>query len=89
MFMATFTYMTVVKACNISHLVRQSDDAVTKVIRYGYKNNLHSKETERISQNIGVYTSQGIEAYRQSAKVRCSDAESIMRTIIQSVQQIN
>jgi hypothetical protein len=88
LFMATFSYMTVIKACNLTALIQQSDDAVSKVIRHGYKYGLHSSDTERVSQNVSFYTLQGIDGYRKSAKVTCSDAANTMRTILKSVQQL-
>lgn len=87
LFMATFSYMTVVKACGLSNLYQPSDEAVVTVIRYGYKHSLHNTETERISQNVSLYTLQGIEGYRKTAKITCAQAADAMRTIIKSAQQ--
>ena len=88
MFMATFSYMTVIKACNLSNLYQASDDAITAVIRYGYKNGLHTTETERVSQNVSLYTTHGIDEYKKTGKVTCADAANTMRTIIKSVKQL-
>jgi hypothetical protein len=88
LFLATFSYMTVIKACNLSSLYQASDDALLALIRYGYKNGLHSIETERVSQNVSLYTMHGIEEYKKTGKVACADAAKTMRTIINSVKQL-
>lgn len=88
LFMATFSYMTVIKACNLSSLYQASDEALTAVIRYGYKNSLHSTETERVSQNVNLYMTHGIDEYKKTGKVTCTDAANTMRTIINSVKQL-
>lgn len=88
LFMATFSYMTVIKACNLKNLYNASDAALNKTIRYGYENRLHSTDTERISQNINFYTATGIDAYKNSPKVNCADAANYMQTIIQVVKQL-
>ncbi len=88
LFMASFSYMTVIKACNLNGLIQASDDAVVTVIRYGYKHGLHSSETERVSQNVSLYTTYGIDEYKKTGKVTCADAANTMRTIIKSAQHL-
>jgi hypothetical protein len=88
MFMATFSYLTVIKACNLSSLYQASDEALVTVILYGYKNGLHSTETERVSQNVNAYMTRGIDEYKKTGKVTCTDAANTMRTLINSVKQL-
>ncbi len=88
LFLATFTYMTVIKACGFTDLYRASDKAVNQTFRYGHENRLHNSTTERISQNINFYTAAGIDAYKKSAKVSCADARGYMQTIIQAIDQL-
>ncbi|PRY97699.1 hypothetical protein BCM14_2163 [Jezberella montanilacus] len=89
LFMASFTYMATVKACEISSLYALSDDTVNRVIKYGYTHSLHDEQTQRISQNVSFYTSKSIEAYQRAPKISCADAASTMRTIAYSAQQFN
>ncbi len=89
LFMASFTYMNVIKACNNTSLFNTADSTVNKVIAYGYKFNLHDSNTQRISQNVSLYTSEGIESFRKSAKVSCSDGEKYMRQIAAAVNKLN
>jgi hypothetical protein len=89
LFMASFTYMTSIKACNLTSMYALADETVNRAIKYGYKYSLHDIHTERISQNVRYYTEQGIAAYQQTAKVSCADAAGYMRTIANAVQQLN
>ena len=89
LFMASFTYMNVIKACNLSNMYSLADETINKTIKYGYKYSLHDSHTERISQNVRYYTEQGIAAYQQTAKISCADAAGYMRTIANAVQQLD
>lgn len=89
LFMASFTYMATIKACELSSLYSVADDTVNRVIKYGYVYGLHDEQTERIAQNVRFYTMKSIDAYKRSPNISCSDAASNMRTLANSAQKFN
>jgi hypothetical protein len=87
-FMASFTYMTVIKACNLTPMYGLADETVNEIIGYGYRNRLHDSDTERVSQNLTLFTLQGIDAYKKTTKISCADAAKTMRIIADAVRQL-
>lgn len=88
LFRSSFTYMTVAHACQMSSLKSDADEMVQKVVSYGYKHGLHSRETIKISQNIAIFTRAGIDAYKVDGRITCSDAEKYVRHLISSVKAL-
>jgi len=87
--MASFMYMTAAKACNLNQHISTADNTFTKVIAFGNRNNLHNSQTLEIIQNLSAYTSKGIDGFKQTSKISCSEVGKYVQQLSRVAAKLN
>ena len=89
LFMASFMYMTAAKACNLNQHISTADNTFTKVIAFGNRHNLQTSQTLEIIQNLSAYTLKGIDGFKQTSKVSCSEVGKYVQQLSGVAAKLN
>jgi hypothetical protein len=89
LFMASFMYMTAAKACNLNQHISTADNTFTKVIAFGTRHNLQTPQSLEIIQNLSAYTSKGIDGFKQTSKISCSEVGKYVQQLSGVASKLN
>ncbi len=89
LFMASFMYMTAAKACSLSKDIPTADQAFAKVIAFGNRYNLQNSQTLEIIQNLSTYTLKGIDGFKQTSKIRCSEVGKYVQQLSEVASKLD
>jgi len=89
LFMASFMYMTAAKTCNLNRYISTADNTFTKVIAFGNRHNLQNSQTLEIIQNLSAYTSKGVDGFKQTSKIPCSEVGKYVQQLSDVASKLN
>ena len=89
LFMASFMYMTAAKACSLSKVIPTADQTFVNVIAFGNRHNLQNPQTLEIIQNLSAYTSKGIDGFKQTSKISCSEVGKYVQQLSGVATKLN
>ena len=89
LFMASFMYMTAAKACNLNQHISTADNTFSKVIAFGNNHHLQNLQTLEIIQNLSTYTSKGIDGFKQTSKIPCSEVGKYVQQLSDIAAKLN
>jgi hypothetical protein len=82
-------YMTAAKACNLKSEIPVAEDTFIKITAFGKEQNIHSSQTLTIIENLDFYTLRGIEGFKKSPNIKCTEVKRELEKLHEIAVKIN